>query len=97
MSFVLKAKLKYTNIKALLGNDKVLIRAGKKNEEKIISKLFFQQCFDWFRVHNKKFQLAQQKSFEWFESAEWIYFCIQGHLCLRILGKLLLNFVNVKS
>ena len=34
-----KALAWFSNIKALLGNDKILIRAGK-NKEKILSKLF---------------------------------------------------------
>ena len=59
-------KAKCANIKALLGNDKVLIRAGK-NKEKIINKLFFLQCFVWFRVHSEKFQLVQQLDFDWFK------------------------------
>ena len=60
-------KMYKINIKALLGNDKFLIRAGK-NEEKIICKLFFPQCFLWFSVHNENFQLAQQRGFDWFKA-----------------------------
>ena len=55
--------LKCTNTKALLGNDKILIRAGE-SEEKILNKLFFPQCFVWFRVHNENFQPAQQRGFD---------------------------------
>ena len=66
-SFVLKLNWKCTNIKALLGNDKILRRAGKNEENICINKLFFPQCFVWFRVHNENVRLAQQRGFYWFK------------------------------
>ena len=74
-----KAKMKMFKIKASLGNDKILIRAGK-NEEKIINKLFFPQYFLWFRVHNEQFQLAQQQGFDWFkaQSGMFLTFVLQA-------------------
>ena len=73
-------KMYKINIKALLGNDKILIRAGK-NEEKIICKLFFPQCFLWFRVHNENFQLAQQRGFDWLkaQSGMFLTFVLQTY------------------
>ena len=69
---------------ALLGNDKILIRAGK-NEEKIINKVFFPQFFVWFRVHNENFQLGQQQGFDWFKAQSGMFSTFVSQTCYSAL------------
>ena len=96
-SFILKLKWKCTNIKALLGNDKILIRAGK-NQGKIINKLLFPQCFLLFRVHKESVQLAQQRGFHWFK-AQWnvFYLCTANMLQCPQRCKLSFILAHYKS
>ena len=47
--------------------------------KKIITELFFTQCFVWFRVHYEKFQIAQQRGFDRFkvQSGMFLTFVLQ--------------------
>ena len=38
-----------------------------------MNKLFSPQSFLWFRVHNEKLQLAQQRGLDWFKAQKGMF------------------------
>ena len=58
------------------------------------NKLFFLQCFVWFRVHSKKFPLGQQQGLDWVKAQiEWNSYNLYTANTLPCLQSCKLSFV----